>query len=162
MLDDGTMASDSQTRTLASADLNSGLEPMGPFECLRLLLSETVGRLAVVIGGKPEIFPVNYLTDDDDTVVFQTDSGTKLAAALGAPVAFEVDRLDRETHSGWSVVVHGTTHQVSLPEAAVLRARMAAQAAQPWPRSRKPYLIRIVPVTITGRRIPPPGTPSEQ
>lgn len=145
--DDGAM-------DCASVDLNSGLECIGRFECLALLRREVVGRLAVVIDGKPEIFPVNYFLDDHDMVVFQTDAGAKLAGAVGHAVAFEVDQLDRATRSGWSVVVQGTAHQVPLSDAPPLRARSSSEGAAPWPRPRRPYLIRISPDVVSGRRIP--------
>jgi nitroimidazol reductase NimA-like FMN-containing flavoprotein (pyridoxamine 5'-phosphate oxidase superfamily) len=51
-----------------------------------------VGRLAVVAGDQPEIFPVNYL--DHGSIVFRTGEGTKLAIAIGRLVAFEVDGYD--------------------------------------------------------------------
>ena len=49
-------------------------------ECLDLLADQEVGRIAVVLGRRPLIFPVNYVLDGD-TIVFRTDPGTKLAAA---------------------------------------------------------------------------------
>jgi hypothetical protein len=35
----------------------------------------------VVVAGRPEIFPVNYVVDGDE-VMFRTDAGTKLAGAM--------------------------------------------------------------------------------
>ena len=91
--------------------LNTGLEVLPHAECIRLLACEDFGRLGVVIAGKPEIFPLNYVLDHDDAVVFRTGPGTKLTG----PVVFEVDRLDRDAGSGWSVVVHGSTRRVPRP-----------------------------------------------
>lgn len=49
---------------------------------------------AVVLGGGPQIFPVNYLPEDG-TVTFRTGPGTNLAAVLeGGTVALEADRLN--------------------------------------------------------------------
>ena len=47
-------------------------------QCLRLLAEDEIGRLAVIAGNTPAIFPVNYALDGD-TIVFRTDPGTKLA-----------------------------------------------------------------------------------
>jgi Pyridoxamine 5'-phosphate oxidase len=41
-------------------------------QCLRLLADEVIGRLAVIAGNTPAIFPVNYALDGD-TIVFRTD-----------------------------------------------------------------------------------------
>ena len=70
------------------------------------MAGQDVGRLVVVDNGRPLIFPVNYALDGE-APVFRTASGTKLWASTHAPVAFEVDSIDREARSGWSVVVHG-------------------------------------------------------
>jgi hypothetical protein len=43
----------------------------------------------------------------------QTAVGTKLAAAVNHPVAFEVDRFDIDRQVGWSVVVQGVAHQTT-------------------------------------------------
>jgi nitroimidazol reductase NimA-like FMN-containing flavoprotein (pyridoxamine 5'-phosphate oxidase superfamily) len=137
--------------------LNTGLEVIPPAECIRLLACEDFGRLGVVIGGKPEIFPLNYVLDRDDAIVFRTGPGTTLIG----PVVFEVDRLDREAGSGWSVVVHGRTRRVPPAESAELRGRMAAFAVHPR-GADKPYLFRVVPTAVSGRRIRPPRSPSAQ
>lgn len=140
--------------------VNRGVEPMERSECLLLLAGEDVGRLVVMTGGNPDIFPVNYIADDDGTIVFQTATGTKLAGASGGPVLFEVDRLDRATRSGWSVVVRGETCPVAASDAARLRVRMTAGATQSWVRSEKPHMIRVVPRTVSGRRITPTLPPT--
>jgi uncharacterized protein len=136
-----------------SIDLNTGIEVIEPDECLALLAGEEVGRLGVVIGGCPEIFPVNYVADPDG-VVFGTDAGSKLAAACQGPVVFEVDELDRATKSAWSVVIHGRAHEVPAPETSAFRAAMSRLSLYPWTGMAKPYLVRVVPTTTTGRRIP--------
>jgi nitroimidazol reductase NimA-like FMN-containing flavoprotein (pyridoxamine 5'-phosphate oxidase superfamily) len=134
-------------------DLNSGLEIIEGSECLRLLSGEEVGRLGVVVGGRPEIFPVNYALDGD-CVIFRTDAGTKLAAAIQDPVVFEVDRLDRATRSAWSVIIHGRADHVTPYGSPALRDRTAHLALYPWTGASKAHLLRIVPTTMTGRRIP--------
>ncbi|MDQ6617035.1 MAG: pyridoxamine 5'-phosphate oxidase family protein [Actinomycetota bacterium] len=142
--------------------LNSGLETIGRSECLRLLAGEDFGRLGVVVGGMPDIIPLNYVLDADGAIVFRTGPGTKVIGALGGPVAFEVDRLDREGGCGWSVVVQGSMQRVAPAEAVGLQGRMAAFAVHPR-GADKPYLFRVVPAVVSGRRIlpprPPPATP---
>jgi nitroimidazol reductase NimA-like FMN-containing flavoprotein (pyridoxamine 5'-phosphate oxidase superfamily) len=122
--------------------------------CLDLLRSEEVGRLAVVVGGRPDIMPVNYLLDGDG-VVIRTAEGTKLKAASGAPVAFEVDEVDRDGRSGWSVVIHGIAHEIQSLGREELTERLMALPVDPWAGGDKPFLLRIAPLSITGRAITP-------
>jgi nitroimidazol reductase NimA-like FMN-containing flavoprotein (pyridoxamine 5'-phosphate oxidase superfamily) len=140
-------------------DLNSGLVIIERAECFDLLAREEVGRLAVVVGGRPEIFPVNYVVEGDG-VVFRTDPGTKLAGAVRGPVAFEVDHLDRATRSAWSVILHGHAHQVTAFDSPDLRDRTAHLALRPWTVTAKAHLVRIDPTSVTGRWIKGRGQPT--
>ena len=54
------------------------VEPLSDDESRELLATHEVGRLAVVVGGYPEIFPVNYAVVRD-RVVIRTDPGAKLS-----------------------------------------------------------------------------------
>ena len=77
-----------------------GLEVLDLDTCWQLLDTHHVGRLAVSIANQPEIFPINYVVDDQ-SLVFVTAEGTKLAAAvLGTGVAFEIDSADPLFHTG--------------------------------------------------------------
>lgn len=84
---------------MRTVDTRTGIEWLDRDECLRLLAGDEVGRLAVVEGRMPVVFPVNYALDGD-TIVIRTDAGTKLGAAGRAPACFEVDCLDRSTPHG--------------------------------------------------------------
>src|SRR5581483_11514031 len=77
-------------------------------ECLDLLGAHSFGRLAVNIGdGAPLVRPVNYLFDGpSQSVVFRTAQGSKFHALLrAANAAFEIDGIDEESRTGWSVIV---------------------------------------------------------
>lgn len=131
------------------------LEELDVDECWRLLRRKDVGRLAVSIQNRPDIFPVNYRLDEE-TIVIKTAAGQKLAAAtLGAGVAFEVDGLDEPDHSGWSVVIRGTATEVENLEELLSADRLLIE---PWARGSKPRYLRIVPEHVTGRRVPPHTT----
>lgn len=117
-------------------------------ESWAMLRHAVVGRLALVVNERPEIFPVNHLVDRG-TLVFRTAAGTKLSGALGCWVAFEADGYDLETASAWSVVVKGTAREVN-------RLYEVLDAYElplfPWHSSPKPHFIRIEADSITGRR----------
>ena len=121
-------------------------------ECLSLLATHEVGRLAVVEGHTPLIFPVNYALDGD-AVVIRTATGTKLYAAGRSPVAFEVDDIDRAQRTGWSVLLTGVAAEITALDRPDLVQRLQATALEPWPEGEKPNLLRLAAAEITGRRI---------
>ena len=129
---------------------DDGLEILDDEECLQLLRKGIIGRVAISVGALPAVFPVNYGVDGDD-VVFFTNDGAKLRAALnGTVVAFEVDYVDEETRSGWSVLVVGRANECSDP-AVLERARGLGIVA--WAPGTRDRLVRIHPEMVTGRRI---------
>jgi nitroimidazol reductase NimA-like FMN-containing flavoprotein (pyridoxamine 5'-phosphate oxidase superfamily) len=57
-----------------------------------------VGRVAVMVDGHPEIFPVNSVVDAAGDIFFRTDPGTKLDGAARADViSFESSRAAGST-----------------------------------------------------------------
>jgi len=137
---------------------SSGLEVLAEEECVALLAGAQVGRVAVVVGGQPLIFPVNYLFEGG-AVVVRTNVGTMLSGASLAHVAFEIDDFDTERRSGWSVLVQGVGHDItdSLDPTS---EHLQTVEVSPWVPGDKPRLLRIDARTITGRRFggqPGPG-----
>lgn len=125
------------------------VEVLGASACWDLLRTVSVGHLAVVVDGHPEIFPVNYKVDQE-SVVFRTGEGTKLHAVAGpAAVALEADGTDQEKRIAWSVEVKG--HAVVLEPSPDLM-RGVGLTLFPWQAGRKDYFVRIIPTAVTGRR----------
>lgn len=142
---------------MSTTDSAPGLHRIPREECVELLAEDTVGRLAVTDGLTPGIFPVNYVLDGED-VVFRTDAGTKLDVGPRARACFEIDAFDRQTHSGWSVVVTGRLEEVTGYDARTWK-RVRTLPVEPWAGGVKSHWMRLVADRITGRRIPPtPGT----
>ncbi len=125
--------------------------------CWALLRTAEVGRLAVIVAGAPDIFPVNFVVDHA-TVVIRTARGTKLAAAVGPTgVAFECDGYDPDVGEAWSVVLKG---QIELKESLQEKIDTAELPLVPWHAGPKPCFLRVVPDTLSGRRfrtVRPPG-----
>ena len=96
--------------------------------------------------------PIGYVWHDG-CVWFRSAGGTKLAAALDAPVAFEIDGTDAQYHSGWSVIVAG---RAELVDDAALLERLESLPVPRWVPDPLPNWVRIVPERISGRRIPAP------
>lgn len=124
-------------------------EVLDTHTCLELLRSTPMGRLAVVVDDKPQIFPVNHVVDHGG-IAFRTAAGTKLAGATGHDVAYEIDGYDLQEGKAWSVVVHGVARETKAIDEVVAAL---ALPLHPWaPGSPKPHVLRIEPEEITGRR----------
>ena len=119
-------------------------------ECIRLLAQRLVGRVVFTDGALPAAQPVVYWLDDEE-VIFRTRNGSKLAAATRhAVVGFEVDDVNLQTRSGWSVLGIGQAYEVVDPARLVELA-----AAQPgvWVLGHDAHTIAIPLQIITGRRL---------
>ena len=71
----------------------------------------------------------------------------KFSAAIGCPVAFEVDGSDPPGSPAWSVVVKGTAEVVTEREF----LDSAELPLRPWLAGRKSHFVRIVPAQVSGR-----------
>ena len=129
--------------------LPPGTEDIPSEVCWELLAQRQIGRLAVVYQGEPDIFPVSYVVDHGG-IVFRTGAGTKLAAARNHPVALEVDGEDDANTIHWSVVLKGQASRLEGVKA-VLQDEFARLV--PVQSGPKPWLMRIDPVSVTGRRL---------
>ena len=112
-----------------------------------LLSSVSLGRLVTIMGGQPEVFPVNFVTQRR-TVLFRTAQGTKLySAVMGGQVVFEAD--DHAAVEGWSVIVKGRARLLTA-NADILDAEEAPLLS--WIATVKPHYVRVIATEITGRR----------
>jgi uncharacterized protein len=133
------------------ADDRVVLDVLSETDCTALLESHHFGRIAVVVDGAPVIFPVNYVYQQG-RIAIRTDPGTKLSGAAQGRVAFEIDAIDEDSRSGWSVLVKGTGYDAtdSIDLMSVYVRRFAVDTWVPGSRTR---WIRIEPSSVTGRRI---------
>jgi nitroimidazol reductase NimA-like FMN-containing flavoprotein (pyridoxamine 5'-phosphate oxidase superfamily) len=129
----------------------ASFESIGRSECLDLLAAHTVGRVALVVDGHPEILPVNYALDGD-AVLFRTAEGTVLNRAGLTPVAFEVDHIDESTRTGWSVMVKGQADDIGDAIDATSE-RLRRLTLVTWAPGRRERWFVIRPREITGRRL---------
>ncbi len=129
------------------------LDEIDVAECWRLLSTQPVGRVAVIVGQYPLVFPVNYALDGMH-IVFRTGVGTKLWAIDRSNVTFEVDELDLAGRSGWSVMVRGAAHELSPKQMPT-----ETSGVVPWAPGERVHMVRIVADQITGRRIRPAELP---
>jgi len=120
-------------------------------ECLELLRTARVGRVIVSMDALPAAFPVNFRVVDR-RIVFRTGAGTKLsAAAEHAVLGFEVDEIDVERRTGWSVLVVGMGTVVTEP--AVIRTLDLAGVDSWWASGASAHYVVIELGRVSGRRL---------
>jgi hypothetical protein len=119
------------------------LQPLTREECLELLATVSVGRVAVALPDSPPlVLPVNYAVDGD-VIVFRSAPGSKLDALRDNPASFQVDWIDPLHRTGWSVLVQGFAYETSPSGVEI----------EPWDPGPKEHWVRIFAGTITGRRL---------
>jgi uncharacterized protein len=130
------------------------LDEIEPAECWHLLATQLIGRVAVIVGHYPLVFPVNY-TIDGQTILYRTGVGTKLESIHRSNVSFEVDEIDLVHRSGWSVMVNGVAQELSMGAEHRVVTRDELGFVTPWAPGKRDHFIRIFADRITGRRIRP-------
>jgi nitroimidazol reductase NimA-like FMN-containing flavoprotein (pyridoxamine 5'-phosphate oxidase superfamily) len=125
------------------------LEALSRRECVALLAGKQVGRAVFTERALPAVVPVNFAMHGD-AIVLCTASDTRLAsAATRGVLAFQVDDIDEQTRSGWSVVVVGVAELVEgSQDQASIRSLL-----HPWAPGTSDVFIRLPLRVVTGRRI---------
>lgn len=119
-------------------------------QCLELLATKNVGRVAYCSADGPEVLPLNYAVHDE-TLLFRTSPHSALAQHLRlGTAAFQVDDIDDYTESGWSVLVRGTVEPVDVDDLPA-----ADERPRPWASGQRNLHLRLTPRAITGRRLLP-------
>jgi len=127
------------------------MDDLNATECLDLLMTQEVGRVAVCTPGGPQILPVNYTVDGASLLFRTAPYGVLGRHAWNSRIAFEVDHVDVEARSGWSVVAAGTGAMVE--DAQELGVVRAFRNPQPWAPGSRLLYVRLVWDSLTGRRV---------
>ena len=131
-------------------------EHLEPAECWRLMSTQVVGRIASMVAGQVECFPIN-LGVDGESVVIRTAPGTLLSNLIVAPeVVVEADGVeyrDKVPHA-WSTLVRG---KAAFVESVDEEMKLQESGPQPWQAGVKNELVRIIPTKVSGRRFPVTG-----
>jgi hypothetical protein len=129
--------------------IDEGLEILDEDECLRLMATVPVGRVAVSQGALPAVFPVNFALYGR-RIVFRTGLGTKLDAAVRhAVVAFEADDFDATHQGGWSVLAVGQAEDITDS----LELFGGDGRVRPWAAGSREHYVSIEAELLSGRRI---------
>lgn len=120
-------------------------------QCVDLLSGGVVGRVALCLPTGPHIVPVNYAVVEE-SVVLRTSPYSALGThADNSMLAFEIDHLDHERRSGWSVVAHGRGTVVENSDE--LAAIRDVWEPTPWAGGTRVLHIRIPWTELTGRTV---------
>lgn len=123
------------------------IRSLTPRECLDLLATQEVGRLAFSEHALPTIRPVNFFLDNGD-IVIRTGHNGSISKLTREVVAFEADEIDRDGNTGWSVVVLGKVQPITDIDDLV---RLADPLRRPWPAGDRSHFLRIPIDLISGR-----------
>ncbi|MFI2645253.1 pyridoxamine 5'-phosphate oxidase family protein [Streptomyces sp. NPDC018610] len=130
---------------------NDGFRSMDRRECLRLLAEVPVGRVVYTRQALPAVLPVNFALAPDSSVLVRTSAGSDLVRAVdGVVVAFEADRFDAGSRSGWSVVVTGRALVVTDPAE---HEHLLRTGPHSWLPIQDDVFIRIEAAMVTGREL---------
>ncbi|MDQ1424183.1 MAG: uncharacterized protein QOD72_1681 [Acidimicrobiaceae bacterium] len=124
---------------------------LSPPECERLLRRGGIGRVALSTPEGPLIIPVDF-TVFEDTIVIRTSAYSALGTyGRDKMLAFEVDHLDQDRQTGWSVVARGRAWgETDAAEVARIRAH---SAPQPWASASRNVYLRIRWSQLSGRAL---------
>lgn len=118
--------------------------------CWDRLRAARVGRIAYLDDGWPTIVPINFSVDDGAVIIRSLDGGKARAAERDEVVCLEIDGIDLEDRTGWSVLARGHLQVIDDPEA--LRNAWANDP-EPFIASPRWRWLRLEPFTVTGRSL---------
>lgn len=127
-------------------------------ECLELMATTTVGRVAFVNADGLQLMPLNFALIDGE-IYFRTATDSVLDDLTegDARVAFGVDYHSGEFREGWSVTVKGLAIRVSDP--ATYERVMSWSRLRPWAGGTRGVVIRLIRQEMDGRRVHGDRTP---
>ncbi|MDP2773783.1 MAG: pyridoxamine 5'-phosphate oxidase family protein [Nocardioides sp.] len=129
------------------------LAELTPYDCWALIAEVQVGRVAWCRPEGPGVVPVN-LAVLHGAVWFRTTNDSALVKECrGQRVAVEVDEVDLQTRSGWSVVVLGVAEVIDPDD-----APQSLHLMEAWPAGDRSAYVRVESLEVSGRRLLAPPT----
>ena len=119
-------------------------------ECKELLAQHTAGRIGFLAPDGPQILPVTYQFRNG-SVIFRTSPVGPLSGLIRrTSVAFEIDSIDEQNKSGWSVLVLGFAEAMAHN---YLLSAAWETGPVPWADGTRNLFIEIKPRKISGRAV---------
>lgn len=126
----------------------SGLRVIPVEECLTLLRTHRVGRLAWSVAAGPQLIAVSYQLHRGALVLRSRVGGVLSGLGDGRRVAFEIDDLDEPGRTGWTVRAAGRAQVVTDPVALIL---LSQGDHDPWGAGGCPLYLRVSIDAVSGR-----------
>ncbi|WP_051208530.1 pyridoxamine 5'-phosphate oxidase family protein [Propionicicella superfundia] len=129
---------------MSSVEDEGTFERLDPAECEHLVRGVSVGRVAWLSRRGLQVLPVRY-TVADGKIYFRTSSESILAELTTlSEVAVQIDDIDTDTASGWSVLVQGEARVSSTPP---------GMFPEPWAPGPRNVVVEIIPRSYSGRAV---------
>jgi nitroimidazol reductase NimA-like FMN-containing flavoprotein (pyridoxamine 5'-phosphate oxidase superfamily) len=128
------------------------VEKLSQDSCTELLKESPIGRIIFTDDDGPNALPINYGLFGNN-IVFRIEQRSRLRKLLKGRVAFEVDHMETDASSGWSVIVRGTAHEVPIDQVHNLVQQMKETLPRPWAEGVHNIWVEIEPEEVTGRRL---------
>ncbi len=126
----------------------AGLRVLTREECLALLATVEIGRIAISARALPVILPVRFAMDGDRIVIATHDGTTLNTATRDTVVAFETDGAAADCEVGWSVHVNGIARHVTDPSTL---DRLAELQLPSWSPHQPARFVAISTDHVAGR-----------
>jgi uncharacterized protein len=118
--------------------------------CKELLAQHTAGRVGFMAPDGPQILPVTYQYRNGNVIFRTSPHGAMSSLVRRTSVAFEIDGIDEEKQSGWSVLVLGFAEAMAHN---YLLASAWETGPVPWADGVRNLFIEIKPRKISGRSV---------
>ncbi|THJ67469.1 pyridoxamine 5'-phosphate oxidase family protein [Arthrobacter echini] len=125
-------------------------DALTPSECWALATTQSTGRLGFFREGLLDIFPVSYLVLDE-RLYFRTSPDGVIATSDLSRVAFQVDQVNQQARTGWSVLANGPATPVE--DEALLTRLWGRTMDEPLAPGRRDRFYSLAPVRLRGRRV---------
>jgi len=131
------------------AGCHPALEALTREQCDAHLAAGGVGRVVYSMDRGPVAVPVNFEFTGGE-IVLSTDLAKAHLLETKSLIGFEIDRVDEAMSEGWSVLVSGLAHRIDDPDEVL---RLSSLDLEAWAGGERHALVKITPVTVTGRVI---------
>ena len=137
---------------MTGSESGGSLEELTETECLGLLNTATVGRMAFVNAEGQQLIPVNFIVLDG-LIYFRTvHTGILFELASGHDdVAFGADHHEDAFRTGWNVTARGSARRVE--DRATINKVLGNPNLQPWAGGVRSTVIEVRPTSFAGRRV---------
>jgi nitroimidazol reductase NimA-like FMN-containing flavoprotein (pyridoxamine 5'-phosphate oxidase superfamily) len=139
------------------AGRHPSLDTLARQQCDAHLAAGGVGRVVFSTERGPVALPVNFEFTDEE-IIFSTDQAKADLLVKLPVIGFEIDRVDETLSEGWSVLVSGQARQVLDPDEL---QRVSSLDLEAWAGGDRHAVVKIAPVTVTGRVIVHSSPPDE-